>query len=180
MKTLTFCVPGLLTFVVFGLIQSPSARAHSPDALLLPVYSAMRITGAHIAWIPNPQGTRSPYVVYDLTNTTNNSIPVPLTKVGSSPAHWSGTRQLWIERLGPDANIPAMPKQIVRRGRQYANGGSVIWWPTSLIGPRHFHRFADPIWIGGFPSGRYAATIEYLTTHGGKVIQSQVLYFDVP
>ena len=81
---------------------------------------------------------------------------------------------------GRDATIPAIPRGTARRGRQYAFGGYAIAWPAQVIAPRGFVRFEHPLGIGGFPSGRYALSVEYATTHRLEVLQSQVVFFDVP
>ncbi len=154
--------------------------AHSQDEVLRDVHAALRITGANVQWIRNRAGGFTPTLVYDVTNIRGWSVPVPVTVIGGTAANWAGSREHWIERLGSDPTIPAMPRGFARRGRQYAYGGSAIAWPAQFIAPRGSIRFSEPMGIGGFPSGRYALHVEYRTTHKRQLIQTQVVYFDIP
>jgi hypothetical protein len=168
--------------MTLGAIIQPAvaARAGSQDKFLRDVHSVLRITGPHIEWVPDGRGGSTPTLVYDVTNVTNRTVLIPVTVVSTRPANWAGSRQHWIERLGPDPTISAMPSGTARRGRQYAYGGEAIPWPAQVIAPGHFFRFRQPIGIGGFPSGQYAVTVEYATTHELKLIQTQVVTFNVP
>lgn len=174
-----FLLAALAIAVAFPTAGFAHSR-HSQDDVLLNVHSVLRITGAHIRWLPNHAGGFTPTLIHDISNCTNLSVPVPVTVIGNQPATWAGARQYWIERLGADPTIPGTPKKVARRGRQYAFGGEAIVWPERCIAPRGLIQFAVPIQTGGFPSGRYAITVEYLQTHEGRVIHSQVLFFDVP
>jgi hypothetical protein len=158
------------------------AAAASKDGVLRHVYASMRITGAHIEWVPNGIGGRTPTLVYEIRNIGATALSVPVTVVGPTPRRFAGMRQHWILRLGKNSNIPALEGLGVARleNRWYAYGGEAIVWPTSIIQPGNAFSVRSPISIGDFPSGRYAVMVEYLTTHDLKRIQAQVLYFDVP
>src|SRR4051794_13545373 len=100
--------------------SSAPAHAASQDEFLRDVHAVLRITGAHIKWVPNGVGGSRPTLVYDVTDVTSLTVRVPVTVVGRTAGNWAGGREHWLERLGPDPRIPAMPKGIARRGRQYA------------------------------------------------------------
>jgi hypothetical protein len=172
----------LLVALLLGFVmqQSSPAYAGSQDDHLRQVHSALWVTGAHIQWVPNGFGGLTPTLVYDITNVTNASILVPVTVRAGIAGNWAGVRQHWIERLGRDPTISAIPRTTARRGRQYAYGGSTIQWPGQAIAPSGFLRFREPISIGGFPSGRYALTIEYETSHEQRLVRFQTVYFNVP
>jgi hypothetical protein len=170
----------LATLALAFVIPGSNVQADHQDDLLREVHGVLRVTGANVQWVANQAGGLTPQVVYDVTNQTDRTVLIPVTVIGGTAANWAGSRQHWIERIGPDPNIPAIPRNVARRGRQYAFGGSAIPWPGQAIVPRGFVRYAELIQTGGFPSGRYALTIEYLTTHDLRLIQSQVVYIDVP
>lgn len=172
----------LVSAIAFGLAVSAASEllAQSKDDYLRDVHSVLRVSDAQVQWLPNQVGGTSPWLTFNVSNQYDLSVLVPVTTIGGTAANWSGTRQVWIERLGPDPTIPALPRNLARNGRRYAYGGSVILWPGQIIGPRGFVSFSEPLNIGGFPSGQYAVYIEYLTTHELQLIQQQVVYLDVP
>lgn len=161
-------------------LNASELRAQSQDDYLRDVHSVLRVADAQVQWLPNQVGGTSPWLTYNVANQYDLSVLVPVTTVGGTAANWAGSRQVWIERLGQDPTIPALPRNLARNGRRYAYGGSVILWPGQIIGPRGFVSFSEPLNIGGFPSGQYAVYIDYQTTHELDLIQQSVVYFEVP
>lgn len=179
-KVLLDNVAGFLGIVIGLSGIAGTVRADDQDKMLVQVHTALRITGPNIQWVRNQTGGASAVLVYDITNCGAACIPVPVTVIGNQPGRYAGSRQLWIERVGRDASIPALPKGTARRGRQYAFGGSVVVWNTPDIVPTQFQRYTEALGLGGFPSGQYVITIEYQSTHHGKVLQSESMVLNIP
>jgi hypothetical protein len=176
--------------MVSALVAEPHpagvAHAASPDDSLNGVHGVLRITGPHVEWARNASGGVTPTLVFDITNVTNVTVPIPVTVHGGRTGYWVGAYRVMIERLGFDSTIPALPQGTARRGRQYEYNGGAIDWPTpqrntpqGWIAPGNFCRFGQPIAIGGFPSGVYELTIEYFTGKG-DVIDRQARQFALP
>ena len=87
------------------------------------VYRAMRIADASInrALV---SGGEKVTVRYTIRNQSKEPVTVPQSK--GERGLLIGTRQHWVERVGEDETIEAMPKRAGRDGRRYAAGGELI------------------------------------------------------
>jgi len=98
-------------------------------------------------------------IEYQLTNTTDEEVEVP-----------SGTRQHWIERLGPDPIIAGKSKKSMRWGRKYAAGGLGI--KPATLAPGESVQLQQRVGTKGYPVGKYRFYIQYK-------VQTQVLMASV-
>lgn len=140
------------------------------------IYESLKITNARTVGGPYAPGD-AVTIAYELTNTSNADLKVPLDRSYSRPYNVVGTRQHWIERQGSESTIPVIPPRIRRDGRRYAAGGSIIdTKPTIAAGERLY--FTRRVSTAGYPAGKYTCYIEYKRLRGG-VIQTEELDFEL-
>ncbi|MFN0050578.1 MAG: hypothetical protein ACKV0T_00205 [Planctomycetales bacterium] len=165
-----------------GVLSASRAEAQFEAAQLRDASQQLKLVCAKVVWVPNVAGGTTPMALYELQNMSNRWLPIPVTQRGGAAGHYVGTGQHWIQRLGRDWKIPAIPRNIATRGpkhaRQYADGGTAIT-TDPWIAPGQVLRFAHLIPIGGFPSGLYSETIEFESLEG-RVLQSVTVKFFIP
>lgn len=109
-------------------------------------------------------------VAFDVTNASNQPLAAPIV-LGATGL---GTVQAWIERLGDDATIDAIPATTARQGRKYAAGGIATKSPP-MIAADYRLPVTRSIATKSFPPGKYRYFIEYKpadATLGKKQTQS--------
>lgn len=154
--------------------KSPSKEVANPEMDL--IYQSMKITNAKVVGGPFSPGDQVK-VVYDLTNTSEVALQVPLNKSFSRPFNLVGAMQHWIERQGDQDTIPAIPERIGRKGSRYAAGGSII--PTkNTISAGEVLPFEQRLTTTGYPVGKYIYFIEYKKL-GEGIIQSEKVEFEL-
>jgi len=174
-KSKILLIAGLILFTTsdLGMAQSESTMDE--------IYNALKLENLQTE---NPSYVAGEQVdgTYELVNRSDSTLLIPLNFDFSQPFHLVGVRQHWIERLGPDNNIAAIPDNIARDGARYAAGGSIIA-TDSLWANLESHTF--PWSLGydtsNFPAGSYRFYVEYkkLPSDGGDVIQTTNVGFEI-
>ena len=117
-------------------------------------------------------------VEYELVNESGKALDIPITKIYSRPMYLVGSRQHWVERLGPDPQIDSMPTRIARRGRKYAAGGTIIHSPATIRESQHL-KFVKHLDTQGYPPGKYCFYVEYKKVQHMPVIMSEDIKFEL-
>ena len=174
--------------IAMALVVPAAARA---DSSLEQIYAALRPDGLRTATggTAFQQGDFVEFA-FDLVNTTDQPLVIPLTDFFGTPFHLVGTEQAWLERLGADPTIPSIPPIIARKGTWYAAGGSIIaveGLPGNTIpaGGRVPRGAAIFYPTSGFPTGRYRFHVEYKPLLGGlddviATVSLDITFGDVP
>lgn len=162
-----------VTLISAALLVPSAALAQESPSSLAEIYAALRpenlrTTTGGTAF---SQGD-SVELLYDLVNTSEQPLVIPLTDFFGSSFHLVGTEQAWIERLGPDSTIPSIPPIVGRKGTWYATGGAIIALEgltanTIPPGGRVTRQVTLIHPTGAFPSGRYRFHVEYKPLFGG-------------
>lgn len=129
------------------------------------IYESLRITGARVVGGPFSAGDLVT-VAYELTNTSDTGLRIPLDNSFSRPFNLVGTRQHWIERKGDEKTIPGIPPRIRRKGSKYAVGGSIVSTKPTL-GAGESLSFQQRVKTNQYPAGRYTYYIEYQRVRDG-------------
>lgn len=174
--------------IAMALVVPAAARA---DSSLEQIYAALRPDNLRTATggTAFQQGDFVEFA-FDLVNTTDQPLVIPLTDFFGTPFHLVGTEQAWLERLGADPTIPSIPPIIGRKGTWYAAGGSIIaveGLPGNTIpGGGRVPRGAAIFYsTSGFPTGRYRFHVEYKPLLGGlddviATVSLDITFGDVP
>jgi hypothetical protein len=101
-------------------------------------------------------------IQYLLKNTSDSTLSVPRREWGAATVPAVGIFQHWLERLGEDREIAAIPARTAKRNGKYAAGGTVVDAP-SIIGPGESLSFEQRIYTKDYPASRYAYIIEFRT-----------------
>ncbi|NQT38303.1 MAG: hypothetical protein HQ581_12475 [Planctomycetes bacterium] len=140
------------------------------------IYKAMKITNVRTVGEPYAPGD-TVAIAYEIANTSDTALNVPVNHTYSRPFHLIGSRQHWIERQGGESRIPAISPRARRRGRQYAAGGSIIHAEPILAAGERLH-FTQQVSTTGYPAGKYTYYTEYRQL-GGRVIQTEKIDFEL-
>lgn len=159
-----------------GPTRDEDARPPSPE--MRAVYDAIKIQSITLKpgrFKPGQTVT----VGYRLVNTSPQSLAIPVNTNYNRNFNLIGVYQYWIERLGPDATIAAIPPEIARDGRRYAAGGAII--PTKpILQPGEGLDFGAQLSTEGYPPGTYRYYIEYKQEGVlDAVIQSEHVDFEL-
>ncbi len=140
------------------------------------IYKAMKITNVRTVGEPYAPGD-TVAIAYEIANTSDTALNVPVDHTYSRPFHLIGVRQHWIERQGTESKIPAISPRTRRRGRQYGAGGGII--PTqSILAAGERLRFSQQVLTTGYPPGKYTYFIEYKRLDG-RVAQTEKIDFEL-
>ncbi len=182
MKRSSLAVAALAaTLLVSILVMSGGAQAGAGTTSMNGIYHALRIQNL----VPANGSTQ--FVSgdqldfnFNLVNTSTNPLIVPLKKEHGATAHFVGTEQTWIERLGVDPTIPSL-SGAARNGNLYATGGALAAvddaFPDGTIPPGG----VDPRFVAldttGFPPGQYRYYVNYEPLSSGpkSVIDSATI-----
>ena len=104
---------------------------------------------------PTPSAGDTLTFAYEIVNSSGQIIQVPQGE------KFAGDRMHWIERLGEDATIPAIPKIIFREGRRYAAAGYGIDELGSTIAVGAFASFVREHDTKDYPPGKYRFYVEF-------------------
>lgn len=145
-KIKVLLIAGLILFTIsdLGMAQSESTMDE--------IYNALKLENLQTE---NPSYVAGEQVdaTYELVNRSDSTLVIALNFDFSRPFHLVGIRQHWIERLGPDNNIAAIPDNIGRDGARYAAGGSIIA-TDSLWAPSESRTFP---WGFGYDTSNFPA-----------------------
>jgi hypothetical protein len=181
-------ITALAAVIGLSLLIPAAARA---DSSLEEIYAALRPDGLRTATGATAfsQGDFVEFT-FDLVNTSDQPLVIPLTNFFGTPFHLVGTEQAWLERLGPDPTIPSIPPIIGRKGTWYAAGGAIIaieGLPGNTIpaGGRVPRGAAIFYPTDAFPTGRYRFHVEYKPLFGGlfdviATVSLDITFGDVP
>jgi hypothetical protein len=153
------------------------------------IYKALRITDARVIGEDFKPGAEI-LISFKLTNTSDNYLIIP--RNGKEPGlvsngSWKhntetfdrrysvGIRQHWIERLGADSTITAIPRRTAKEGSRYAATGWTIKSHPSLA-PGKGMEFKQHLSTVGFLPGEYRFYIEYKDLQGA-VLQTVTVDF---
>lgn len=140
------------------------------------IYKSLKITNARIVGGPFAAGDIVT-VAYDMTNSSDVELQVPVDNSYSRPFNLVGTRQHWVERQGDESTIQGIPERIAREGSKYAAGGSII--PTNTrIAAGESLGFEQRISTTEYPAGKYTYYIEYKKIRG-ETIQTEEVHFEL-
>ena len=181
-------VAAAFMLVAMALVVPAAARA---DTSLEQIYAALRPDDLRTATggTAFQQGDFAEFA-FDLVNTTDQPLVIPLTDFFGRQFHLVGTQQAWLERLGPDPTISSIPPIIARKGTWYAAGGEIIAveglpGDTIAAGGRVPRGAAIFYSTSGFPTGRYRVHVEYKPLLGGlddviATVSLDITFGDVP
>lgn len=140
------------------------------------VYRAMRIADASINRALVKAGEKVT-VRYTIRNQSKEPLAVPQSK--GERGLVIGTRQHWVERVGEDDTIEAMPKRAGRDGRRYAAGGELIPSKGRFV-PGDGVPGAVTVDTKGFAPGKYRCIVQYKRgSERDEVIQEWSIEFEV-
>lgn len=149
-------------------LTSIKAKVPSPNTDIKKIISrSMKLTGLKAGGGPYKSGDIV-HFQYALKNTSG-----PELQLSGNQQFPIGTRQHWIERLGEDPKIQAIPVQITRKGNLYAAGGYLIT-ATKSIPPAGALFFTSSINTRGYPAGRYKYYVEYKDSKGTSLQMESV------
>lgn len=165
---------GAPSLVVDGITVEHEVVPENPQMQV--IYKALKITKPQIVGGPFSPGDIVT-VAYELTNTSNAELQVPIDESLPRPFNHVGTRQHWVERQGNDQTIPGLSPQIGRQGSKYAQGGTII--PTkATIAARESLPFQQRLSTKGYPAGKYTYYIEYKNVRG-DILQTEKVDFEL-
>jgi len=147
-----------------GQRTQPTSETKLPHIEMDSIYQSLRIKNVRVVGDSFSVGD-TVTVAYDLINTSDAELQVPIDNSFSRPLNLVGTRQHWIARKGDDSTIPVLASRFRRDGSQYAAGGTII--PTNrTISAGEALPFQERVSTQGYPSGRYTYYIEYKKVKG--------------
>lgn len=175
-KTIKMIGPaaGVPSLVVNGITVEHEPIPEDPQMAV--IYKSMKITEPRIVGGPFSPGDVV-MIAYELTNTSDAELQIPVDDSFTRPFNLVGTRQHWVERQGDDHSIPGQSPQIGRQGSKYAAGGTII--PTkATIAARESLPFQQSLSTKGYPAGKYTYYIEYKKVREGT-LQSETVEFEL-
>lgn len=89
-----------------------------------------------------------------------------------------GSVQKWVERLGPNTDIPTFPSSIARKGAYYSLGETLVLQPNNVVAADFSRSGTRKIDTTGWPNGRYAIHVEFQDLKG-KAIETRSMTFVV-
>ncbi|QDT59983.1 hypothetical protein SV7mr_24970 [Stieleria bergensis] len=113
------------------------------------------------------------------TNASDDPLATPLQEYSNFERNALGGLQCWIERLGPETEIAAIPAQIVRTGNRYAAGGFPSVNFASKLEPGKSAVTQKKVKTEGFPAGQYRYYIDLQPFSRNIPKTSAVLQFTV-
>ncbi|MCX7421314.1 MAG: hypothetical protein NT013_17470 [Planctomycetia bacterium] len=152
---------------------------HEPipeDPRMAVIYKSLKITKPQIVGGPYSPGDLVT-VAYELTNSSDAALEVPVDESLPRPFNHVGTRQHWVERQGDDQTIPGIPPQTGRQGSKYAAGGTMIL-TKATIAARESLPLQQRLSTKGFPAGKYTFYIEYKKFGEGS-LQTEKVEFEL-
>lgn len=132
------------------------------------VYRSITLTNARVTGGPVFVVGATVPVQYQLTNQSNQPLIV---------SGWMGTRQHWIERLGPDWRIPSKDKGTAKKGKWYAAAGCRVRADSRVESGKSFP-YTERISTRNLPPGKYLYHIEY-KKNSGDVLQTESVPFEL-
>ncbi|MFM9964022.1 MAG: hypothetical protein ACKV2Q_22695 [Planctomycetaceae bacterium] len=146
------------------------------DPRMAVIYKSLKITKPRIVGGPFASGD-TVTLAYELTNSSDAELQIPVDETYSQPFNLVGTRQHWVERQGDDHSIPSQPPQIARQGSKYAAGGTIIHTKATLAA-RESLPFQQSLSTKGYPAGKYTYHIEYKKVREG-ILQTEKIDFEL-
>ena len=157
-------------------MEAGDKRTPAENGEMEAIYKSLKITKARIVGGPFTAGDMVT-VSYELTNSSDAELRIPVDKSFTRPFTLVGSRQCWVERQGDDSTIPGIPPQTARQGSKYAAGGSII--PTkATIAAGESLPFQERVSTKGYPAGKYTFYIEYKKIREG-IVQTEAVDFEV-
>ncbi|MBI4614365.1 MAG: hypothetical protein HY720_12200 [Planctomycetes bacterium] len=116
-------------------------------------------------------------VSYRVENRTNIEFRARLFDRDRSTYH-AGTLQHWIERLGDDSAIPAVPARVARDGRRYGVSGRIFATLATIGAAARFEQRVS-VDTTDYPAGRYRLDIEFREADSARVVRRESIEFDL-
>lgn len=165
---------GAPSLVVNGITVEHEPIPENPQMAV--IYKSLKLTKPRIVGGPFAPGD-AVKVAYELTNSTDVELQIPVDESLPQPFNHVGMRQHWVERQGDDHSIPGQPPQIARQGSKYAAGGTII--PTkATLAARESLPFQQSLSTKGYPAGKYSYYIEYKNVRG-DMLQTEKIEFEL-
>jgi serine/threonine protein kinase/thiol-disulfide isomerase/thioredoxin len=154
---------------------APREPIAAPRDAMAEIYAAIKVRNLRVIEQKDGKTTFG----YELVNTSEKEITVPVNTQFGEPMMLIGARQYWLERLGDEPTIGVIPARTDRDGRRYAAGGSVIPVPEKAIASGTSLSMKAERKTHGYPVGRYRFYVEYKKLRPGVVVNTTFVDFDL-
>ncbi len=155
-----------------------AAEDEKPDTIEK-VYKSLQLSPGEVAGDgPFKPGDKLK-VRFSLTNKTSEDLRPPPYNLGKRSVPVIGLQQAWIERLGENKTIAAIPKTAGREGAKYAAGGTIIVTPDTIKGRDKVDLRVSDTDTTGYPPGKYKVTLQYKALNFSTVLQTKTVEFEL-
>lgn len=165
---------GVPSLVVNGITVEHEAIPENPQMAV--VYKSLKLTQPRIVGGPYSPGDVV-IIAYELKNTSDAELQIPVDESYPQPLNLVGTRQHWIERQGNDQTIAGLSPLIKHEGSKYAAGGTTIPTKTAIAAGESLS-FQQRLATKGYPAGKYTFYVEYKKIREGT-LQTEKFDFEL-